>query len=136
MEGLVSQIKNKHGTTDPFVLADALDIIVKYDPLGSFHGYYMCDSGIKVVCLNSDDTDEVQRYTLAHEIGHFLLHGEANFFALRDSLFASGWQERQADKFAIHLLLPDEVLKENPQYSIDNWATVLGIDRKLVELRF
>lgn len=136
MVNLISEIRNKHGTTDPFELAYKIGIVINRSPLGNCRGYYLSVCGVKIVRLNSDDSEQVNRYTLAHELGHYFLHAEANFFALRDSLFASGWQERQADKFAIHLLLPDEVLKENPQYTIDNWATVLGIDRKLVELRF
>lgn len=136
MNKLISDIRNKHGTTDPYQLADKLGIIINSSPLGQCHGYYLSVMGVQIIRLNSDDSEAVNRYTLAHELGHYYLHADANFFALRDSLFASGWQERQADKFAIHLLLTDDMLRENPQYTIDNWASILGIERESVELRF
>lgn len=136
MENLISDIRNKHGTVDPFILAERLGIIITRSSLGKCHGYYLSVMGVKIIRLNSDDSESVNRYTLAHELGHYYLHADANFFALRDSLFASGWQERQADKFAINLLLTNEMLLENPQYTIDNWASILGIDREIVELRF
>lgn len=136
MRNLVERIMNKHGTNNPFTIAENENIIVRSAPLGKCHGYYLSIEGIRVIRYNSDDPEPVQRYTVAHELGHCFLHAEANFFALKNTLFSSGWQERQADKFAIHLLITNDDLTENPQYTVDDWSKVLGIDRKLIELRF
>lgn len=136
MKDLIERIRNKHGTNNPFAIAEDLGIIVLSSPLGKCHGYYLSVDGINIIRYNSDDTEPIQRYTVAHELGHYYLHADANFFALKNTLFSSGWQERQADKFAIYLLIDDVALAENSQYSIDDWAKVLGINRDLVELRF
>lgn len=136
MEEKIREIKNKHGTLDPFSLLEKLDIILKRSPLGKCHGYLLSVQGIRIIRLNSDDEEPVQRYTLAHELGHYFLHADANYFALKDTLFSSNWQERQADKVAMYLLITEEDLAENPQYSIDDWSAILGISRDIVELRF
>lgn len=136
MRDLTERIRNKHGTNSPFVIAENENIIVRSAPLGKCHGYYLSIDGVRVIRYNSDDAEPVQRYTVAHELGHYFLHADANFFALKNTLFSSGWQERQADKFAIYLLISDADLTENPQFSVDDWSKMLGIERELVELRF
>lgn len=136
MQTVIADIRDKYGTTDPFKLAEELNIIIVYHHLGRCHGYYMAESGVKIICLNEADEEPVKRYTLAHELGHYFLHGDANYFALKDTLFQSGWQERQADKFAVNLLITNDDLRHNPCYTVDDWAKTLGISRGLVELRF
>ena len=77
MEEKIREIKNKHGTLDPFSLLEKLDIILKRSPLGKCHGYLLSVQGIRIIRLNSDDEEPVQRYTLAHELGHYFLHADA-----------------------------------------------------------
>ncbi len=136
MQELTSNIYHRYGTVNPYEIAEQMEIIIRSNPLKNCRGYFVSENGIRVICLNSEDPDHIRKFTLAHELGHIFLHAEANYFALKSTLFASNWQERQADKFAVHLLISDSDLKENPDYTIDDWAKVLGISRDIIELRF
>jgi Zn-dependent peptidase ImmA (M78 family) len=62
-----------------------------------------------------------QRFTLAHELGHFLLHHSASsvfidaspvFFRDETSSDGSKLQEIEANTFAAELLMPEELLRK------------------------
>lgn len=57
-----------------------------------------------VIGVNASIPGDRQRWTLAHELGHLVLHG-----AIRGSVDEV---EEQADAFATELLLPDAVMRE------------------------
>jgi Zn-dependent peptidase ImmA (M78 family) len=72
-----------------------------------------------VIGINSTHSKVRQRFTIAHEIGHLVLHdGElfvdqsvrVNFRDKRSSL-AEDKQEIEANKFAAELLMPKEMIK-------------------------
>jgi Zn-dependent peptidase ImmA (M78 family) len=46
------------------------------------------------------------RFSLAHELGHVILHDEPG---------ATAVQERQADEFASEMLLPADTVRREPQ---------------------
>ena len=67
-------------------------------------------SGFRIV-VNSNDNAGRQRFTLAHEIAHFVLHRDLLKDGLVDdalyrSAALSDEYERQADRFAAQILLP------------------------------
>ena len=67
-------------------------------------------------------------FTIAHELGHAVLHPKANTPFLRDNtLFSVSRLEREANCFAAELLCPDEVLLEYPGYTVGELARILGI---------
>jgi Zn-dependent peptidase ImmA (M78 family) len=61
--------------------------------------------GSVVVWVNSANAPTRQRFTIAHELGHALLHEEGVF---RDAAFAPAGnrEERDANDFAAALLIP------------------------------
>lgn len=62
------------------------------------------------ITLNADDPARRQRFTLAHEIGHYILHRDLIGGGITDSgLYRSrlgGTIERQANRYAANLLMP------------------------------
>ena len=60
------------------------------------------------VWVRSTDTPVRQRFTLAHELGHLMLHDLG--IAYRDDSFSGGWKEAQANQFAAGLLVPQNML--------------------------
>jgi Zn-dependent peptidase ImmA (M78 family) len=82
-------------------------------------------SGHAVIGLNVSHSKTRQRFTLAHELGHFLLHkrnegglhvDERDFFVrFRDHHSADGSdrEEREANAFAAELLMPTSFLKRD-----------------------
>ncbi|MGM0125746.1 hypothetical protein IGI37_003147 [Enterococcus sp. AZ194] len=68
------------------------------------------------IFVNILDAEVRQRFTIAHEIGHFILH-EAKKTKYRDSTLAryegilDRIEEREANGFAAELLMPEKLLK-------------------------
>ena len=73
-----------------------------------------------VIGVNRRDSQNRQRFTIAHEIGHFLLHEEQTYvdagFSMnfRDLESGSGTkrEEIEANRFAAALLMPEALVKK------------------------
>jgi hypothetical protein len=72
------------------------------------------------IVVNHSHSDVRQRFTIAHELGHLLLHGYTSAHAdrsfkirLRDSQSSEGSirEEIEANRFAAELLMPAEVIR-------------------------
>ncbi len=102
---------------DPKQVAYSLDMAVReLDPLGAdsiLSGKFEYDDGTPVCYYNSSEAPVRQRFTIAHEIGHYVLgHGRA----MRDpatnfTLGKLDYREVQANQFAASLLMPKNVVK-------------------------
>ena len=78
-------------------------------------------SGKPVIIVNSKHLDERKRFTIAHELGHFLLHSltpnhidkQGVYFRDGDSSTGENIMEIQANQFAAELLMPINALKKD-----------------------
>ncbi len=121
--------KLKNGRTIPLeTLAKDLGIQIDYDEVDEdLSGFLIRDkkNGRTVIGVNKTHHHNRQRFTIAHEIGHFLLHeGETVHFdgqrgaftiSLRNSDSAKGesdW-EREANLFAAEILMPSKLLEKD-----------------------
>ena len=130
----VNQLRRKVGSSDPFVIASMLNIKVIIEPLGSINGYYNKTIRMKQIHINEDLSPAMQAFTCAHELGHAVLHPNVNTpFLRRSTLFSVDRMEREANKFAVELLIPD--LTEYADMTLDQIAAMYGYDRRLIELR-
>ena len=110
-------------------IAESLGASVRYSPFeGELAGMLIRDDGQKVIGVNSLHHPNRQRFTIAHEIGHLILHkGEAYIdrsFRInrRDAVSsqASDREEIEANRFAAELLMPYEMIKADlAEYEID-----------------
>jgi Zn-dependent peptidase ImmA (M78 family) len=87
-----------------------------------FAGYLLRDSpsGVAIIGVNAFHSETRRRFTIAHEIGHLLLHapleGEPvhfdEIFMRRDALSAQGTEprEKEANLFAAELLMPAHLI--------------------------
>jgi Zn-dependent peptidase ImmA (M78 family) len=114
---------------DPFTICDQYDINLVYDNLGSVFGYYCFEGTRKFIVINSALDDEEKRLVCAHELGHALLHPELNAFY---TVFPRGKYERQANDFAVNLLLM-AAQEDYPDYDCYQLARVIGIPINLLE---
>lgn len=89
-------------------------------------------TGAPAIVFNTNDSAARQRFTIAHELGHFVLgHGTSprdtsNVF----SSFAGSPNERAANKFAAHLLMPVDAIRmmiSQGHSSTDALAEVFGV---------
>lgn len=109
----VHGLVKKHGTNDPFQLARALKILVLFYELGQTYGYYHSYKRVKMIVINCDLDEWLKRYVCAHELGHAVLHPDINTgFLKKHTLFPIGRFEREANEFAINLLLYGEKLED------------------------
>lgn len=110
------------GITEPAVspekLAKALGFLVQYAPLDDeLSGMAFIKEGKAIIGVNALHHPNRQRFTIAHEIGHFLLHKahiadqvhvDKDFVLKRDGVAATGTDaiEIEANAFAAELLMP------------------------------
>lgn len=70
------------------------------------------------IFFNGKASYERQRFTIAHELGHFILHRNqrANFSCDKESVYSGADTirdiEREADDFASNLLMPGDLLRD------------------------
>lgn len=69
------------------------------------------DSG-KVIVVNLSELGSRRRFTVAHELGHYILHRKEDepLYAHRDS-GADGQIEQEANIFASNILMPEELVR-------------------------
>lgn len=114
---------------DPYAIAKRLGVEVVETPLPSdTAGFIMRQEGGRTrAYLNSSDHIVRRRFTLAHELAHFVQHaadGQMAYVDHRDELAASGTdpEEIWANRFAAELLMPATTLSKW-------WAEGRGLDR-------
>ena len=136
IKAAVKQLTHKHKTNNPYELAQLLNIIVMYAELGSTWGYYTTYKRSKFIIINQNISEELQSYTCAHELGLSVLHkGVSTPFLKAHTLFSIEKIERQANTFAVELLLPDELLQQYPETSIHRLADMVGVPMGLEVLK-
>ena len=81
----------------------------------------------KCIVVNSLDKAARRRFTVAHELAHFILHRKSGeeIYAHRDAGH-SGTQENEANLFASNILMPEKLVKRAiADLKNDYWGEVL-----------
>ncbi|MFD1990047.1 ImmA/IrrE family metallo-endopeptidase [Paenibacillus nicotianae] len=100
------QLIKKCNTNDPYAIAEAKGIVVLYEDLGSIWGYFHLYKRIPIIHINNRLTSLQARFTLSHEIGHYILHKDVNTPYLRSSTYLRVDRiESEANTFAVRLLV-------------------------------
>jgi Zn-dependent peptidase ImmA (M78 family) len=100
-----NKLIKKYGTSNPFKLAEHLGVIVLHEYLGRSLGYFSKQFRIKIIHINENAHEKLQRFICAHELGHAILHPNANTpFMKKQTLFSTENIEVEANIFAIHLI--------------------------------
>ncbi|MGR9400190.1 ImmA/IrrE family metallo-endopeptidase [Rhizobium leguminosarum] len=103
-------------------IAEEAGIEVRYGDLGEISGLLARKPGITIIGVNVEQPNVRQRFTIAHELGHYLLHEGLGEHADRDyrinfrdssSSEASNVLEIEANFFAANLLMPEEFLERD-----------------------
>ena len=132
----VSSLQRKYKTNNPFDIAKSLGIIVLFEELGSINGYYNKQLRMKQIHINCNLSRHEQHFTCAHELGHALLHPNANTPFLRSKTYMSIEKlEIEANTFAAELLIPDSLIYENPGMTKNQLARLAGYDEKIMEFK-
>lgn len=129
------ELLRDEGVTMPPVpverLAKALGAKIRYAPLDdSLSGMAHIQDDVAIIGVNSMHHPHRQRFTIAHEIAHLLLHREyianavhvdKDFVINRDEVAASGTDalEIDANTFAAELLMPADWLRSAMTREVD-----------------
>lgn len=132
---IVSYYKRKTGTTDPFEIADQLGILYQVCNL-QFEGCYMFLKNRRYIFINKNLPEYEKRLVMAHELGHAILHRKENCYFIRNkTLLLNSKKEIEANRFAMELLIPDSLLEEYREFTIEQISRITGYHQKLIELK-
>jgi Zn-dependent peptidase ImmA (M78 family) len=124
-------------------IARRLGVQVRYAPFdGDISGMAHITEGVRILGVNSLHHPNRQRFTLAHELGHLLLHPRELERQLhldkgslyRDTLSSEGTDpfERTANAFASELLMPKRLIERaiDPRLDLEDDDAVARLARK------
>ena len=132
----VEQIVRKYRTRDPFEMIKGMNVILVYYPLEGVHGFYQYFQRNNIIYLDERLSKNEQRFVLTHELGHMFLHKKANaIFMDTRTQFNTDKFELEANTFAIDLLLPDSLLEEYKEFTVEQISRLTGYHKRLIELR-
>ena len=140
---LVYKTIKEYDTCDPYEIAKLLKIpIVCESYTGECMGEYLLNEKNKpVFFINACYAKEIQRYVLAHEIGHYFLHEPISLE--ETDYYGYSWRapkiEREADLFASCLLLDGGEIYDYVylyRFTFYEIAKIMRVDVKYVELRY
>ncbi|WP_343558996.1 XRE family transcriptional regulator [Sphingobacterium sp.] len=91
-------VLEKHG-----IIIYELNAVEKFDGVS-----FISDLGFPVIIINKNFSNDRKRFTIAHELGHLVMHNENNFpvSEYRD-------KEKEANNFASEFLMPEESIKNS-----------------------
>jgi len=98
-------------------IAKALNIKIRYAPLKKeVSGMIECKNDEYFISINSNDSSTRQRFTLAHELGHYIYHRDKIRDIIEDNKLyrssnISNQEETKANQFAASVLMPEELIK-------------------------
>ena len=149
IETLVRRLLREHGVISPPIpveqIAQNLGAEVCYMPFegeGEVSGMLYRDLDQKVIGVNSLHHPNRQRFTIAHEVAHLLLHkgtgipiDKTLFINLRDtaSSKATDPNEIEANRFAAELLMPRQMLLNDVKdqgIDLENEDDLLNLARR------
>jgi len=123
----VTALLEDHGVTEPPIpiekIAEKLGLEVRYAPLqGDLYGALIRSNHEMYIGVNSHNHPNRRRFTIAHELGHFVLHkgirvhidkGVRVNWRDDESSQAVSDEEMEANRFAAELLMPIQFLKRD-----------------------
>ena len=130
-------LTKKYNTNDPLELAQCLNIKVFFVPLGKIAGFYKYMKHNRCIYINSCISDAAfLRVVIAHELGHVIFHAKENCtFMGANTLLLTSRIERQANIFAAHLLITDDLLQEFSGFTQYQFCDCTGYPIELLELK-
>lgn len=128
---------------DPVIVAQELGFIVYQSSFSDdISGMVVNSNTEKAIYINKDDAIKRQRFTIAHEIGHIILHHENMDKEFKEIDFRSAngtydLRETQANSFAAALLMPREKSKRVWELlvDVDDFADAFHVSKQAAAIR-
>lgn len=158
IQSIVQLLREKHNLksfpVDVKQLAEAAGATIRYDEFDDgLSGFAYQKHGSKFIGINSTESDERQRFTIAHELGHLFMHKQntvnydVGIMLFRDSHSSNGTdvKEIEANNFAAELLMPEEHIRKDvvrmggidleDDEALSNLADKYGVSRRAMIVR-
>lgn len=95
------------------IIASSKGPIINYKRLKNYEGRILNGKEFSIITINETSNSSRQRFTLAHEFGHFIMHnGKHLLYDAEENLWDwDGYKqiETEANYFAAELLMPEEI---------------------------
>ena len=119
------------------------DIVITYENMEiTKSGSLSYIDGKWIMCINSNHNVKRQRFTMAHELGHYMLHKNKNLEFVDTTFFRSDDMESieyMANEFASRLLMPEEdvrkLIDENKIKNIGDLALKFNVSSAAMKYR-
>lgn len=101
---------------DVITIAKKSNILIRKARSEKFSGLLYRKDDTAFMAISSSESDVRQRFTIAHELGHFFMHPNKDTFVdFRDNKknIARGIKEIQANQFAAALLMPRKFIEKD-----------------------
>ena len=133
----VRYLVRKFNTRNPYEIAEAIGARIYSGDLGDVAGFYQYVKRHRCIYINSAVDDHMAKIVMAHELGHAVLHRKENCYFIEDqTLFFTSRIEREANRFAAELLIPDSLIYQYEGYSVRQIAYAEGLNEELLKLKF
>lgn len=133
---MVTYYIRKCNTRNPFEIARHLNVEIAIGDLGNKAGCYMFLKNHKCVFLNENLIENEMMLVMAHELAHSIMHRKENCYFIRKyTLFLTSKVEIEANTFAAELLIPDELIYDNPGMTKQQLARIAGYDERIMEFK-
>lgn len=130
------ELARKFQTRNPFEIIRGLNVILVFAPLIDTRAFYQYFQRNNIIYINENISHHEQMFECAHEMGHMFLHKKANAIFMDSRTFLNtNRYEREADTFAMDLLIGDDILAEYREYNTERLSRLLGYEQRLIELR-
>ena len=131
-KSLARLLIRRYHTGDPFQLARLLNIPVKFIDTRQQKGFCRIILKNPFIFINRNMSEQMQRMTCAHELGHLLLHRQLltqKQWLLEMELFdIQNDTEYEANVFAAQLLIDEKELMELSERGCDMIAAAAALD--------
>ena len=140
--------RTKDFSTPPIPVLDIAEtsgVDVVFDPFSQYSGRVsgFCDFAERRIYVNDDDSFERQRFTIAHELGHWVLHrelfeSEPQRYAVLPRFSSPDFSdpiEQEANRFAADLLVPSHLLRPVKDVPPARLASIFEVSRQMMEIR-
>lgn len=130
------ELARRFQTRNPFEIIRGLNVILVFAPLIGTRAFYQYFQRNNIIYIDENLSHHEQMFECAHEMGHMFLHKKANsIFMDTRTGFITNRYEKEADTFAMDLLVADNILSEYQEYSMEQLSRLLGYEQRLIELR-
>lgn len=130
------ELARKFQTRNPFEIIRGLNVILVFAPLIDTRAFYQYFQRNNIIYIDENISHHEQMFECAHEMGHMFLHKKANAIFMDSRTFLNtNRYEKEADTFAMDLLIGDDILAEYQEYNTERLSRLLGYEQRLIELR-